>query len=119
MNDLQNLDHRFQNYIKGTLQFHRLQRKLESWYDLDFATFMEELNKAIKATNKLRVKDNLEPIATLNKKDEFEWMELFEENKRKALDLQKQIAQIEKEIDSKVYELYGLSDEEIVIVENS
>ncbi|WPY99845.1 Eco57I restriction-modification methylase domain-containing protein [Christiangramia sp. OXR-203] len=119
VNDLQNLDHRFQNYIKGTLQFHRLQRKLESWYDLDFATFMEELNKAIKATNKLRVKDNLEPIATLNKKDEFEWMELFEENKRKALDLQKQIAQIEKEIDSKVYELYGLSDEEIVIVENS
>ena len=46
-------------------------------------------------------------------------MELFEENKKKAKELQTQIAQTEKQIDQMVYELYGLSEEEIQIVENS
>ena len=55
----------------------------------------------------------------MNKKDEFEWMELFEENKQKAVALQTQIANTEKEIDQKVYELYGLTEDEIAIVENS
>ena len=56
---------------------------------------------------------------TLTKKDEFEWLELFEENKKKALDIKSQIDQTEKEIDRMVYELYGLTEEEIQIVENS
>ena len=46
-------------------------------------------------------------------------MELFEENKKKAQELQTQIAVREKEIDQMVYELYGLTEEEIRIVENS
>jgi hypothetical protein len=55
----------------------------------------------------------------LTKKDEFEWMELFEENKKKALELKFQIDQTDKEIDRMVYALYGLTEEEIQIVENS
>ncbi|VVV00129.1 MULTISPECIES: hypothetical protein [Mesonia] len=43
----------------------------------------------------------------------------LEENKKKAQDLQNQIAATENEIDQKVYELYGLTDDEIAIVENS
>ena len=81
--------------------------------------FIKELNKAIKVTNKLRAEESLNPIATLTKKDEFEWMELFEDNKKKANALQNQIAATEKEIDQKVYELYGLTEDEIAIVENS
>jgi len=46
-------------------------------------------------------------------------MELFEENKKKALDLKTQIDQTDKEIDRMVYELYGLTEEEIQIVESS
>jgi hypothetical protein len=46
-------------------------------------------------------------------------MELFEENKKKALDLKTQIDQTDKEIDRMVYVLYGLTEEEIQIVENS
>ena len=46
-------------------------------------------------------------------------MELFEENKKKAQELQTQISTTEKEIDETVDELYGLTDEEIAIVENS
>ena len=87
--------------------------------ELDFTKFIKELNKAIKVTNKLRAEESLNPIATLTKKDEFEWMELFEDNKKKAQELQDQIAVTEKEIDQKVYELYGLTEDEIAIVENS
>ncbi|WP_437372116.1 Eco57I restriction-modification methylase domain-containing protein [Maribacter litoralis] len=119
VSDLQILENRFQDYFKGTLQLNRLQRKLENWYDLDFSEFIKELNKAIKATNKLRTKESFEPFATLTKKDEFEWMELFEDNKKKANALQNQIAATEKEIDQKVYELYDLTEDEIAIVENS
>lgn len=61
----------------------------------------------------------IEIVEALTKKDEFEWMSLFEENKKKAQDLQSQIAQTEREIDQMVYELYGLTNEEIEIVENS
>jgi len=44
---------------------------------------------------------------------------LFEENKKKARNLQTQINQTEKEIDAMVYKLYGLTEEEIKIVEGS
>ena len=77
------------------------------------------MNKAIKATNKQRDKDGLAPIATLTKTDEFEWLDLFEQNKKKAQDLQQQINTIEQQIDAMVYELYGLSEVEIRIVEGS
>ncbi len=47
-------------------------------------------------------------------------MELFEENKKKALELKSQIDRTDKEIDRMVYELYGLTDEEeIQIIENN
>ena len=91
------------NYSISTSQ------KLESWNTLSFYDFIKELNKAIKASKG----------TYLTKKDEFEWMELFEENKKKALELKSQIDQIDKEIDRIVYELYGLTEEEIQIVENS
>ncbi|TYA53120.1 hypothetical protein [Formosa maritima] len=41
------------------------------------------------------------------------------DNKKKAQTLQSQITQTEKEIDQMVYELYGLTEEEIKIVECS
>lgn len=96
-------------YFTSQHQLEKLSGKLEKWYELEFADFIKELNKAIKA-----VKGTL-----LTKKDEFEWMELFEENKKKALDLKSQIDLTDKEIDRMVYELYGLTEEEIKIVENS
>jgi hypothetical protein len=46
-----------------------------------------------------------------------EWIELFENNSKIALDLKSQISSVDKEIDTMVYALYGLSDEEIKIVE--
>src|SRR5690554_438200 len=109
----------FKTYFSGYYNITKVTRTLEYWYDLDFIRFVKELSKAIKNTNKERGKENLDPISALTKKDEFEWMELFTENKKKAQELQTQIAKTENEIDQMVYELYGLTEEEIRIVENS
>ncbi|BAO55997.1 Eco57I restriction-modification methylase domain-containing protein [Nonlabens marinus] len=116
---LTKLKSNFKSYFSGQYSLLKITRILEYWYELDFTKFIKELNKAIKVTNKLRAEESLNPIATLTKKDEFEWMELFEDNKKKAQELQDQIAVTEKEIDQKVYELYGLTEDEIAIVENS
>lgn len=97
------------NYINSRCEGIKLSRKLSTWYALEFVDFIKELNKAIKTAKG----------TPLTKKDEFEWMELFEENKKKALDLKTQIDQTDKEIDHMVYALYGLTEEEIQIVENS
>jgi len=100
---------RFQDYISSQFNLEKLTRKLQNWHELDFADFIKELNKAIKNASG----------TPLTKKDEFEWLELFEDNKKKAQDLQTQITQTEKTIDTMVYDLYGLTQEEREIVENS
>ncbi len=46
-------------------------------------------------------------------------MGLFEEQKSNTLTLQKEIDQVDREIDQMVYQLYGLTDQEIKIVEES
>lgn len=120
LNDLSN---RFHRYFSSKKSLIKTSRKLENWQDLSFVEFIKELNKTIRRENRERKKtagDNtFTEIPTLTKKDEFEWMELFEENKKKAQELQTQITQTEKEIDQMVYELYGLSEEEINIVESA
>ena len=110
---------KFQTYLKQKFYLEKLSKRLQNWPDLKFGDFIKELNKAIIANNKLRIKEGLKELPTLTKKDEFEWLDLFEENKKKAKELQVQIDESEKEIDQMVYELYGLTPEEIAIIENS
>jgi type I restriction-modification system DNA methylase subunit len=100
---------KFVRYILNVQNNLKISGKIERWYELSFSDFIAELNKAIKGSKG----------TPLTKKDEFEWMELFEENKKKALELKTQIDQTEKEIDRMVYELYGLTEEERQIVENN
>jgi len=122
------------NYLNSQFNLEKPSKKLQNWHELTFADFIKELNKAIKAANRAAAKaaviDLGDPsgqmettpyqvIPELTKKDEFEWMELFEEKKKEVVELQSQINQTEKEIDQMVYELYGLTDEEIGIVEGS
>jgi len=107
--DLQEVSLKFSKYFSGQFKIEKLSGKLEKWYDLSFEEFIKEINKSIKA----------QKGTPLTKKDEFEWMDLFEENKQKANALQSEINTTDKAIDAMVYELYGLSNEEIEIVENS
>lgn len=113
----------FSSYVSNKYGYRNLTRKLQNWHEHSFGDFIKELNKAIKKENRDRKKDAGEnafiEIPELTKKDEFEWMELFEVNKKKAQELQTQIASTEKEIDQIVYDLYGLTEEEIRIVEKN
>ncbi len=116
--DLNLLVDKFSFFTKNTIKIN-LSKKLQNWQELEFVDFIKELNKAIKGANKERLKEGLQEIAVLSKKDEFDWLDLFKENKQKVQELQSQINQTDKEIDSMVYKLYGLTEEEIEIVENS
>jgi hypothetical protein len=98
---------KFTTYFSSQYKIEKLTSKLEKWYELSFVDFIKELNKAIKGVKG----------TPLTKKDEFEWMDLFEENKKKALEIKAEINKTDKEIDQMVYELYGLTEEEIKIVE--
>jgi hypothetical protein len=83
-----------------TLQF---SKKLENWFELDWSDFANELSKS-----KIEM--------SLSKKSE--WKDFFKDEKLKIENLTQNIEILEKEIDSLVYELYGLTSEEIKMVEN-
>ena len=80
-----------------------LNKKLQDWYNLSYGDFIKELSK-----QKIKL--------TLS--EEAEWADYFDQEKSKALEIQTKIASTDNEIDQMVYELYGLSEEEIKIVED-
>lgn len=88
--------------IKAKFLIEKPSTKLQNWPSLDFQGFLRELKKA-------KVK--------LSLAEEAEWMTYFNEQKEKALTLQSEINRLDAEIDQMVYELYGLTEEEIRIVE--
>jgi hypothetical protein len=92
------------NLIKSNFDLNKFSKRLSSWHLLTFREFKGELKKQ-------KIK--------LSLSDEAEWIQHFEEQKSKALDIENQIEQIDLEIDQMVYELYGLSEEEIRIVEEA
>lgn len=94
----------FQNLIRSELQIDKLSRKLFQWQKLSFTQFVKELKKS---------------KINLSLKQKAEWMEYFEEEKAKVQAIQTEIDSREQEIDQLVYELYGLTEEEIAIVEES
>ncbi len=104
---LQNLQSKFQTYLQSQFSIEKLSKKLQHWYELSFAEFIKELNNAIKTAGGEK----------LSKLQEMDWMEVFETKKAAAQALQTQIDSTDKEIDQLVYELYGLTPEEIELVE--
>ncbi|WP_373496207.1 Eco57I restriction-modification methylase domain-containing protein [Aquiflexum sp.] len=80
----------------------KLSTKLQNWPSLNFKEFLGELKKA-------KVK--------LSLSEEAEWMTYFNEQKAKTQALQSEISCIDREIDGLVYELYELTEEEIMVVE--
>lgn len=81
-----------------------LPKKLQDWYLLSYAEFIKELEKQ-------KVKLSLSQKA--------EWEEYFTTESAKVNAIKNQINSTDKAIDAMVYELYGLSSEEIEIVESS
>ena len=65
----------------------------------------------IKELGKLKIK--------LTLLQEVEWEDYFNQEQKKAIDLKNNIDATDATIDKMVYELYGLTSEEIKIVEQS
>ncbi|HIP33523.1 MAG TPA: restriction endonuclease subunit M [Bacteroidia bacterium] len=99
----------FIKYLKSQFEIDKPSKKLQNWYELDFGSFIVELNKAIKKVSGIK----------LTKKDEMEWLELFEEKKEETQKLELELNKIDNEINRIVYKLYDLTPNEIEVIENN
>lgn len=96
---------RFSNRIKKSFGLGKINKRLSKFYELEFNDFVLEIEKQIKKKISLKEQD--------------EWEDYFNDYKREILELKDQIDKTDREIDEMVYELYGLSEEEIGVVEGS
>ena len=101
---LSSLTQKVQRSLQREFSLASLNTKLQQWHSLSYANFLGELAK-----QKVKL--------TLPQKSE--WEEFFVTEQQKAHSLQQQIEQTDRQINAMVYALYGLSDEEIAVVESN
>lgn len=102
--ELQQASEKFQRTLQREFNLENLPKKLQNWNELSFPDFLKEVAK---------LKINL----SLQQKDE--WEEYFGTAREKAEKISQEISKTDSEIDQMVYQLYGLTNEEIAIVENA
>ena len=102
--EIQEVSQKFQRTLQRKFELNDLPKKLQDWYLLSYGEFIKELAKK-------KIK--------LSLSQEAEWEDYFSQEQQKAVALKQQIDTTDKEIDKMVYELYGLTEEEIAIVENN
>jgi hypothetical protein len=101
---LQEATKAFIKLLQAKFETININTKLEKWYNLSFADFSKELGKQ-------KIK--------LSLAQESEWLSFFEQEKQKALAIKNEIDATDAAIDKMVYALYGLSEEEVRIVEGN
>ena len=101
---LQIKNKRFLFRMKSNIETLKINKKLEMFYNYDFKSFVTELKKQ---------------NVTLQLNQQDEWEDYFNIYKTEINQIQTEISSTDKEIDQMVYELYGLTEEEIKIVEDS
>lgn len=99
--DLQEKRSRFLRRLSENLEGVKITTALQTFDELDFAGFVAELKK-----QKIRL--------SLSQQDE--WEEYFNQNKEACQALAQQISETDQEIDTRVFDLYGLTQEEREIV---
>jgi hypothetical protein len=102
--ELQRVKQGLQQFLMAKYQGLTMSKKLQDWPALTLKDFLKEMDK-----QKIKL-----PVS-----DQAEWMQYFEAEKAKANAIQQIIQITDKEIDDMVYALYGLTEEEKNIVENS
>jgi hypothetical protein len=90
--------------LQRKFDLEELPNKLQNWFQCSYSVFILELSKK-------KIK--------LSLSQEAEWEDYFVQESKKALELKAKIDSTDKEIDRMVYELYGLTEEEIKIIEQS
>ncbi|MDM8542453.1 N-6 DNA methylase [Desulfococcaceae bacterium HSG9] len=101
---LQNEQNNFLNTLKEEKGIEKISKKIDAFYNLEYAEFKKELRKK-KVKIQLGSENN-------------EWREYFDAAKQKIKEIQSLINNTDREIDLMVYKLYDLTDEEIKIVES-
>ncbi len=92
----------FTQLLQSKFEVININNKLQNWANLTSNEFFKELEKQ-------KIK--------LSLAEQKEWLQYFEEQQTTANNIQQVIQQTDKEIDRMVYGLYGLSEEEIKIIE--
>lgn len=100
--ELQESVQKFQRTIERKFDISDLSKKLQDWYLLSYKDFIKELGKK-------KIK--------LSLSDEAEWESYFLQESKKALEIKSKIEKTDNDIDILVYQLYGLTYDEIKIVE--
>jgi hypothetical protein len=95
---------RFLKRLTDNIDGIRITGALERFDELDFKQFLAELKKQ-KITIALR--------------DQDEWAEYFDQTRTACQTLSTQITATDREIDRMVYDLYGLTEEDIGIIDNN
>ena len=100
----QKLKNKFIELVQDNFVVNKISKKLEAFNEYDFKNFLSELKKQ---------------KVTLSLSDQSEWKDFFEKSQTEINQIQSEIDKTDKEIDQIVYELYGLTEEEIKIVEGA
>ncbi len=95
---------RFLNRLNTNFENIKLNQKLQEFYNLDFKSIVNELNK-----------QNI--YLPFKQQDDFE--EYFNENKNIIISLIENQKQLDNQINRLVYQIYNLTDSEIEIIEKS
>jgi hypothetical protein len=94
----------FKEWLQLNFTLEKFSKKLDKYYKLDLKELLAELKKK-------KVK--------LNSKDIKEIKEEFSSNKDRVIRLNTEIEKTDNEINQMVYDLYGLTNEEIKIIEDN
>jgi len=92
---------KFLKLIKHEYKIEKISKKLNKFYEFEFDDFMRQLK------------------VNLNMDKKAELLDFFEKNKIELLKLKDEINKTDNKIDEIVYRLYGLTKEEIKIIEES
>lgn len=98
---ISNQSQKFLDLLQSNFKFEAT-AKLKKWYELEFIELIGELEKA---------------GAKIPPKKQGEWLDLFKTEKAAIKNNQAEIEKTDKEIDRLVYQFYGLTAQEIAIVE--
>ncbi len=113
--ELKKISDSFVQLLQSKFNIEKNSKKIQNWHTLEFGNFLKEFEKARKKSSK----ENETEYSELSLNEENKWMQYFNEQKQKAQELKTKIEKTDKEIDQIVYELYGLTKEEIEIVEEA
>ena len=100
--DIHTLTTRLPKLLQSKYPALQLTKKISEWHAGTYADFLKEIKRQKLAWG-LR--------------EEAEWMEYFQQEQAEVHTLQAAIQQTDAEIDRLVYQLYGLTEEEIAVVE--